>query len=305
MFLFYKVKYVAVFLIIFYLFALLLNIWFPHEAFCMDPFENITSEEDITSEEGNMSDEDLGSKLRIAKNDEYFFSDEDDISDEDVRSRLWIARRENYYSCKGYITDYTRLDILESLYPRGLPLDYNVINDSYDGEIYFDLPLTMIYGQSKNIDLSPGVYYGCMASNIDGLLIWPEHLPFQVEFAKDYTQVLAKDSNISSVSLGINILDRVVFVYIKCQDINKRKYHWTIWERTHLTKYWSYKAFKKRWDTETNVWSNLDDNIRKDIIIEVKDLLGIKRVDGSVRKSVRSEVGKLIHKTKPFSTFPS
>ena len=142
----------------------------------------------------------------------------------------------------------------------------------------------MIYEQSKNIELSRGVYYGCMSSNIDGLLIWPEHLAFHAEFAKDYTQVLAKDSSISSVSLGTKALDRVVFVYIKCQDINNRKYHWTIWERIHLVKYWSYKAFKKRWDTETNVWSNIDDNIRKDIIIEVKDFLGIKRVDGSVRR---------------------
>ena len=136
-------------------------------------------------------------------------------------------------------------------------------------------------------------------------MIWPEHLSFQAEFVKDYTQVITKDSNISSVSLGAKIIDRFVFVYIKCQDINKRKYHWTIWERTHIARYWSYKAFKKRWDSETNVWSNIDENIRKDIIIEVKDLLGVKRLNGSLRKSVRSEVEKLIRKTRPFSTIPS
>jgi hypothetical protein len=53
------------------------------------------------------------------------------------------------------------------------------------------------------------------------------------------------------------------------------------------------------------VWSNIDDNIRKDIIIEVKNLLGIKRVSESHRKTVRSEVEKLIRKTKPFSARPS
>jgi hypothetical protein len=52
------------------------------------------------------------------------------------------------------------------------------------------------------------------------------------------------------------------------------------------------------------VWSNIDNNIRKDIIIEVKDLLDLKRVDQSLRKSVRSEVEKLIRKTRPFSTRP-
>jgi hypothetical protein len=269
-YLFDKVKYVAVFIIIFSLFALLLNIWFPHEAFCMDPYDNITSDEDM-------------------------------ISDEDVRSRLIISRKESYMSYSGINTYYTRQDIIGSLYPRGIPLYYNIVNDYYDGEKYFDIPLTMIC-ESKNIELSDGIYSGCISRNIDGLLIWPEHSIFQAEFVKDYTQVIAKDSNIPSVSLGTRVIDRFVFVYIKCQDINKRKYHWTIWERTHISKYWSYKAFKKRWDSEASVWSNIDDNIRKDIIIEVKDLLGVKRLNGSVRKSVRSEVDKLIRKTKPFST---
>jgi len=259
---------------VFILFFIVYLIVFPHEAFCMNPYDNIIFDEDM-------------------------------ISDEDVRSRLIIARKETYMSYNGINTYNTRQDLLESLYPRGISLDYSIINDSYDGEKYFDIPLTMICGVSQNTELSAGVYSGCIAKNIDGLLIWPEHFSFQAEFVKDYTQILAKYSNISSVSLGTRIIDRFVFVYIKCQDINKRKYHWTIWERTHISKYWSYKAFKKRWDSETNVWSNIDDNIRKDIIIEIKDLLGVKRLNGSLRKSVRSEVEKLIRKTKPFSTMPS
>ena len=227
---------------------------------------------------------------------------EDMISDEDVRSRLIIARKENFMSYSGIYTYNTRLDIFRSLYPNEIPVDYSIINDSYDGENYFDIPLTIIIGESKNIDLSPGIYTGCIARNIDGLLIWPERLPFHAEFVKDYTQVICKDSNISSVSLSARtIYDLVVFVYIKCQDINKRKYHWTIWERNHMVKYWSYKAFKKRWDSETNVWSNIDENIRKDIIIEVKDLLGVKNIDENIRKSVRSQVEKLIRETKPFA----
>jgi len=259
---------------LFFILHIIYLIIFPNEAFCMNPYDNIISDEDM-------------------------------ISDEDVRSRLIIARKESYMSYNGINTYNTRQDILRSLYPRGLPLDYNIVNDSYDGEKYFDIPLTMICEGSHSIKLSDGVYSGCMARNIDGLLILPEHFPFQAEFVKDYAQVIAKDSNIVSVNLGTRVIDRFVFVYIKCQDINKRKYHWTIWERTHIAKYWSYKAFKKRWDSEINVWSNIDENIRKDIIIEVKDLLGVKRLNGSVRKSVRSEVEKLIHKTRPFSTIPS
>lgn len=231
--------------------------------------------------------------------------DEDMPSDEDVRANLNIARKEEYTSYNGIYTYNTRLDLFRSLYPNGIPLDYNIVNDSYDGENYFDIPITMIYGEYKNIDLSNGVYSGCRARNIDGLLIWPERNSFQLEFMKDYTQVITRDSNISSVSLGTRFMDKPVFVYIKCQDINGRNYHWTIWERSNIFKYWSYKAFKKRWDSETNVWSNINENIRKDIIIEVKNLLGIKRLDGSVRKNVRSEVEKLINKTRPFSAIPS
>lgn len=258
-------------IIIFFILHIVYLIVFPHEAFAMDPYENILSDEDM-------------------------------ISDEYVRARLILSQKENYTSYSGCTTYSTRLDIFRSLYPNGIPLDYSIINDSYDGKNYFDIPITMTWGESNNTELSSGIYSGCIARNIDGLSIWPERLPFHTEFVKDYTQVIAKDSNISSVSLSARIMDRFVFVYIKCQDINKRKYHWTIWERTHIAKYWSYKAFKKRWDSEANVWSNIDENIRKDIIIEVKDLLDVKRVSESQRKTVRSEVEKLIRKTRPFST---
>ena len=259
--------------ILFLTFSIVYFIIFPyfvHEAFCMDPYEYISFDEDIPS-------------------------------DEDVNNRLIIAKKESYMSYDGNYTYNTRLDLFESLYPNGLPVDYSVINDPYDGEKYFDIPLTMIFGESNNID--SGIYSSCISRNIDGLLIWPERLAFQTEFVKDYTQVIPKDSNISSVGLGVRTIhDRVVFVYVKCKDIYGNKYNWTIWEKDSLVKYWSYKAFKKRWDSEISVWSNIDDNIRKDIIIEVKDLLGLKRLDKNLRKSVRSEIEKLIRETRSFSS---
>ena len=268
----------TLFLCLFFILYIVYLMVFPHEAFCMDP-----------------------------QIEDMIISDEDMISDEDVRNRLIISRNEAYVcynaSYNGRRTYNTHDGIVRTLYPRGVSSkDSNIVNDYYDGEKYFDIPITMIFPQ--NIELSAGIYSGCMSRNTDGLLIWPESFPFQAEFVKDYTQVIDKDSNIPSVSLGTRFINKFVFIYIKCQDINKRKYHWTIWERTHIDRFWSYKAFKKRWDSETNVWSNIDDNIRKDIIIEVKDLLGLKMLKGSTRKSVRSEVEKLIRKTKPFSTMP-
>jgi hypothetical protein len=131
---------IKVYFILFFILYIVYLIVFPNEAFCMDPYDNITSDEDMTS-------------------------------DEDVRSRLIVARKESYMSYDGINTYNNRQDILESLYPNGLPLDRNIINDSYDGEKYFDIPITMICGKSQNTELSAGVYSGCIARNIDGLLI--------------------------------------------------------------------------------------------------------------------------------------
>jgi hypothetical protein len=193
-FCFNNIKTLLLVFILFFILHIVYLVEFPHEAFAMDPYENITSDEDI-------------------------------ISDEDVRANLIMSKKENYTSHSGKYTYNTRRDLLESLYPNGLSVDYNIINDPYDNEKYFDIPLRMICGERQNIELSAGTYFGCRSSNIDGLLILPERLAFHAEFVKDYTQVIAKDSNISSVSLGARIIDRFVFVYIKCQDINKHKYY--------------------------------------------------------------------------------
>ena len=125
---------------VFILFFIVYLIVFPHEAFCMDPYDNIISDEDM-------------------------------ISDEDVRSRLIIARKETYMSYNGINTYNTRQDIIRSLYPRGIPLDSSIVNDSYDNEKYFDIPITMICGESNNVELLDGIYSGCISRNIDGLLI--------------------------------------------------------------------------------------------------------------------------------------
>jgi hypothetical protein len=127
--------------ILFFILHIVYFIVFSHEAFAMDPY------------------------------DDFFSDPEDTPSDEDVRARLIIARKENYVSYNGIYTYNNKLDIFESLYPNGIIPDPNIINDSFDNEKYFDIPLIMISGESKNIDLSPGIYSGCISRNIDGLLI--------------------------------------------------------------------------------------------------------------------------------------
>jgi hypothetical protein len=126
--------------ILFFILHILYFIIFPHEAFAMNPYDFLTYDEDMSS-------------------------------DEDVRNSLIIARKEEYTTHSGAYTYNTKLDMFESLYSNGLVPDNNITNDSYDNEKYFDIPITMISGESKNIDLSPGTYSGCISRNIDGLLI--------------------------------------------------------------------------------------------------------------------------------------
>jgi hypothetical protein len=97
--------------------------------------------------------------------------DKDISSDYDVLAKSFITRNENYYSFNGISSRNNIIDLCRNLYPNGIPHDYSIDNDPYDGENYFDLPLTMYYGESKNIDLSPGTYYNCNTRNIDGLII--------------------------------------------------------------------------------------------------------------------------------------
>jgi hypothetical protein len=90
--------------------------------------------------------------------DEDMTSDEDKIYDVDVPGNLIISRKEDYTSYNGINTYNTRQDLFESLYPNGLVLDYNIINDPYDNQKYIDIPLTMIRGESKNIELFASTY---------------------------------------------------------------------------------------------------------------------------------------------------
>jgi hypothetical protein len=139
---------IQILFIVFILFFILHIVYFiisPQEVFAMDPYDFINSDQEMCSD------------------------DEDMYSDEDLQNSVIIARKEEYRSHSGMYTYNTRRDIFESYYPNGIVLDRNIINDSYDNEKYFDIPLTMIYGENKNIE--PGIYYGCISRNIDGLLI--------------------------------------------------------------------------------------------------------------------------------------
>ena len=105
---------------------------------------------------------------------------------------------------------------------------------------------------------------------------------------------------LSSLSLGIKTINNnIIFLYIKCKEIGGRKILWNIWDRNR-GKYASYTHFKRSWDSNTSIWSKIEEDVREDIRMQVEDLLGIKKIKRDLKRSVRKEVEKLLRDTHPF-----
>jgi len=92
-------------------------------------------------------------------------------------------------------------------------------------------------------------------------------------------EVVVKKSGIKGkVKLGFKFvgdilqIDRVESVYIKYTDIGKRKFYWKIWEKGR-GNYETYQDFKKNWDPNTRIWSEIKKGIKSDISGEVQSLL--------------------------------
>ena len=124
------------------------------------------------------------------------------------------------------------------------------------------------------------------------------------EFVRNYKGLVdhptTKHSVLSNLNLSVGISkNNIVFIYLKFQEIGRRKVLWNIWER-HNSKYESYKHFKRSWDSNTSIWSKIRKDIRENIRTEVEDLLGVKKINKNLKKSVRTEVEKLLREKQSF-----
>jgi len=123
-----------------------------------------------------------------------------------------------------------------------------------------------------------------------------------VEFVRNYKldNISAKHGVLSNINLGIKTTrTNIIFIYIKFQQIGKRKIMWNIWEK-HKDRYESYKDFKRSWDSNTGVFSKIKEDVRENIRSEVEDLLGVKKINRNLKRSVRKEVERLLRDTHPF-----
>jgi hypothetical protein len=131
---------------------------------------------------------------------------------------------------------------------------------------------------------------------------WKKHQDFAREFVLDFDWDYEKVRHgmISRLSLGIKTVnDTIVYIYIKCQEVGRRKILWNIWEKNR-GKYESYKHFKRSWDNNTSIWSKIEKDVRDDIKFEIEDLLGVKKIKKDLKRSVKAEVEKLLHEKQPF-----
>ena len=123
-----------------------------------------------------------------------------------------------------------------------------------------------------------------------------------VEFVRNYKLdcISTKHGVLSNINLGIKTTrTNIIFIYIKFQQIGKRKVLWNIWEK-HSNRYESYNDFKRTWDSNIGIFSKIRKDIRENIRSEVEDLLGVKKINKNLKRSVKTEIEKLLREQRPF-----
>jgi hypothetical protein len=158
--------------------------------------------------------------------------------------------------------------------------------------------------KGTTFELDTGSIEGSISTSVDSVT-WHRRNYNNMEIIKDYcTYVddfsISKKGLLTKISLCVETTkDNITFLFLKCNQIGKRKILWTIWEK-NKGKYDSYKEFKQNWDSKSNIWSSIKKDIREDIRAEVEDLLGVRKIKKDIKKTVRGEVEKLLRERQPF-----
>lgn len=150
---------------------------------------------------------------------------------------------------------------------------------------------------NQDLDVSPGV-------NIDGAVNITEvgYLAPTPEPSGryDYTERIYPKTSLGDVfTLKFkSINSRIEGVYLKYENIAKRKSFWKVWEK-HKGRYESYEDFKSCWNPKTPIFKTIAKEFKADIKQEFKDGFGINR--GSRGGNITSEVNRFINNNRPFN----
>jgi len=107
----------------------------------------------------------------------------------------------------------------------------------------------------------------------------------------------------------LNKTNNVDSIIVKYKDITKRKFIWTLWEKKS-GNYETYLDFKESWDPNRSIWGEIKKRTKRDVQVDVENVLGIHRnVKGlgyTPRKglgvsNVKTEVDNLVQNKQPFN----
>jgi hypothetical protein len=290
------------------LFLLLLNILSPNEAFAMEPSDLWTTNY-------------YGGKEYLGPNPYAYFHPDPAPNIDTIQSRVSpsygpSSNQDDWYDPKTLQStpNINELDSNPIYELDGKPV-YKSINPSYDrDELHFwtpgqsfrgDIPVRYYFEpKHTNFELDANSYQGSISTYVDSVT-WHRRNHNNMEIIRDYCTYVDNFSKnkkglLMKISLCVETTkDNITFLYLKCNQIGKRKILWTIWERNR-NKYDSYKEFKRSWYNNSSIWSSIKKDIREDIRAEVEDLLGVRKIKKDIRKSVRSEVEKLLRESRPF-----
>ena len=291
---FYKFKFIRYSFLIIYIIFLIIFLLSPNEAFAMEP-----SQYWITNY--------YGGKEYVGPNSYAYFHDP--IFRHSIDS-LYTSSYDNTNNPDYFIPDKSKLVELD-----GKPI-YKSISTPYDrDELHFwtqgqslrgDLPVRYYFDPkgTTTFELDSGSIEGSVSTNVN-TITWHKRNHNNMEIIRDYCTYVDnfsknKNSLLTKISLCVETTrNNITFIYLKCNEVGKRKIIWTIWERNR-GKYDSYKEFKINWDSNSSILSSIKKDIREDIRAEVEDLLGVRKIKKDIRKSVRGEVEKLLRESRPF-----
>lgn len=264
----------AIFLLFIFLSLILIifNIWFPHEAFAMEPSKDWVTDY-------------YGKKQYVGPDAYGYFNNctlstqqhDDIISDNPVELD---GRALNKHVCK---PEHKELNLW--IEGHGITGDNPVI---------YELPSPRV---DVIFELDADHYEDTISTSMNST-----RFNEAIEFVRNY-KVLTdypKHGILTSISLGVKTTkNNIRYIYIKYQEIGRRKILWNIWDK-NSGKYESYKHFKRHWDEDTSIFTTIRKDIRENITSEVEDLLGVKKINKNLKRSVRTEVEKLLRETRPF-----
>jgi len=118
----------------------------------------------------------------------------------------------------------------------------------------------------------------------------------------DYTErAIPKVGLLGELRIGFKSFNsKVEGVYVKYNDLTKRKIFWNLWEK-NKSEYASYEEFKANWDPNTHILRTIGRELKVDIKEEFKDALGINRGNKGANRGISSEVEKMLRVKRPFN----